>query len=359
MNALTPRQGIPLRPDAAALVADQRRSLHRAIAAKVIGARSREPAHQIVNRAWPDDIRASLIVRAPTTPTTTTAAAALTQTRTSDLLLVAPGSAAAQLFSRCLRLDFDGISQFLVPYVGAHPTPLFVGEGAPIPVGQAALGHATVGPVHKLAFITTLTNELERATPEAASVILGRLLGEAAAKALDLAVFGNAAADATRPAGLLNGVAPLTAAAAGATAIDTAATDIATFAGAFATANINSANMVLITHPKQAWKLRMVSFPPLDVPVLMSIALTPGTVIAVVPEAVASGYEGTSEIEVTQFPTVHLDDSVPLDIASGGTMAVPVMSTWQQDLMAVKLRVRCAWAPLQPGAVQFMTGVNW
>jgi hypothetical protein len=359
MNALAPR-GIPLRVDRDALVADQRRSLYRAIAAKVLGARSREPAHRIVERAWPDDHRAMLITRAPTTPTSTTAAAALAQTRTGDLFLVAPGSAAAQLFSRCPRLDFDGVSQFLVPYVGAHPTPLFVAEGAPIPVGQAGLGHATVGPVHKLAFITTLSNELEAATPESASVILGRLMGEAAAKALDLAVFGTAAADATRPAGLLDGVTPLTAAAAGATAIDTAGADIAAFADAFATANINSANMILIAHPKQAWKLRLVlGFETLSVSVLMSIALTPGTVIAVVPEAIASGYEGQSEIETTRYPDVHLEAAAPLDIATSGTMAVPVMSTFQQDLMAVKLRVRCAWAALQPGAVQFMNNVNW
>jgi hypothetical protein len=206
-----------------------------------------------------------------------------------------------------------------------------------------------------------VTRELEQATPEAASVIIGRLMGESAAKGLDAAVFDSVAADSTRPAGLLYGVSALPATATGGAAIDVAAADIAVLAGAFSAAGVNSANMVLVLHPKQAWRLRMIlGYQTLDVLILMSIALAPGTIIAAVPEAVASGYEGQSEIDVVQHPTLHFDDSVPLALVGlSGTPAQPAMSTFQQDLLAVKLKVRCAWAALQPGCIQYITGVNW
>lgn len=362
MNYSAPSaRGIPLRPDAGALLADQRRSLHRALAAKVLGVTTREPAHRIVERVWGDDYRAALIVKAPSAPTTA-AGSPLSQTRVGDLLLIAPGSAAAQLFQRCLRLDFDGgVSQYLVPYIGTHPTPLFVAEGSPVPVVQGVFGHAALGPVKKLIFITTVSNELMQATPESAAIIIGRLLGEGAAKSLDAAVFGNAAADATRPAGLLNGVSAIPEVTGSGTSIDQAAADIASFAAAFSAANINSANMVLIMHPQQAWKLRMVlGYQNLDLLVLSSIALAPGTVVAVVPSAIASGYEGASEIELTQTPTLHFDDSVPLELVNAaGTVAAPARNTFQEDLTAIRLKIKCAWAALQPGAVQYMVSVNW
>jgi hypothetical protein len=66
------------------------------------------------------------------------------------------------------------------------------------------------------------------------------------------------------------------------------------------------------------------------------------------------------EIETARSPTIHFDDSVPLEIVNpSGLPASPSMGTYQQDLMAVKLRVKCCWGVLQPGCVQYLTGVNW
>jgi hypothetical protein len=91
----------------------------------------------------------------------------------SPLLLVAPSSAAAKLFDRALKVDLSGISQVNVPHVANHPTPLFVGEVAPIPVVQAATGGTVIEPANKLSFIISVTRELDEATPETASVVLG------------------------------------------------------------------------------------------------------------------------------------------------------------------------------------------
>jgi hypothetical protein len=119
------------------------------------------------------------------------------------------------------------------------------------------VGKATVGPARKLCFIVPLTRELDEATPETGSVILGRLLDEAAAKSLDSYVFDAVAADATRPAGLLNGVTPLVSTVAG-SGISAAAGDISKLAGAMADAAINPQNMILIMHPVEAWNLMML-----------------------------------------------------------------------------------------------------
>jgi hypothetical protein len=77
------------------------------------------------------------------------------------LLLIAPPSAAAKLFARGMQLDFAGVLQYLVPHVSTHPVPLFVAEGAPIPVVQGATSKATVGPVKKLAFAFAISNAIK------------------------------------------------------------------------------------------------------------------------------------------------------------------------------------------------------
>src|SRR5262249_35431430 len=179
---------------------DPFRAFHRPLAAHVLAQIHDQPPEKVVRKAWPDDTRTAVLTRAAVSPTDTTSGAAVTATKVSPLLLVAPGSAAARLFENCMQLNFDGVLQFFVPHVGTHPIPLWVAEGAPIPFVQPSTGKATVGPVRKLAFGLAVTDELNEATPETAAVVLGRLLGESAAKALDASVFDATAADSTRPA---------------------------------------------------------------------------------------------------------------------------------------------------------------
>ena len=94
----------------------------------------------------------------------------------------------------------------------------------------------------------------------------------------------------------------------------------------------------------------------------MSPTITPGTVIAVVPEAIGSGYAGVPEVETSKQGTIHFEDTAPQRIGAVGSpnvVAAPTRSFFQQDMLGVKLGVKCAWASLQPGAVQFMTGILW
>jgi hypothetical protein len=240
--------------------------------------------------------------------------------------------------------------------------PLDRAEGGAIPVVQSGLGSTTVGPTRKMAFIVPLTRELNEAVPETGAVILGRLLSESAALSLDAHVFDNVAADPTRPAGLLYGVSGLTPATPGTIGVDTIASDIGTMAQAFSDARVNPTNMVLICAPREATKLLLTrGYQTLPFTVLVSPALTSGTVIACVPEAIASGYSGDPEIDLTKNATLHYEDTSPLPIVgtSPATVANPVHSTFQDDSLAVRCKVRCCWASCQPGAVQYMTGVQW
>ena len=86
-----------------------------------------------------------------------------------------------------------------------------------------------------------------------------------------------------------------------------------------------------------------------------------GQVIGLVPGGLAVGYAGNVEIEVTTGATVHFEDTTPLAIGTPGTpptVAAPTHSAFQEDLLIVKARGRCAWT-VQPGAVAVINGAAW
>jgi hypothetical protein len=68
------------------------------------------------------------------------------------------------------------------------------------------------------------------------------------------------------------------------------------------------------------------------------------------------------EIQVSGNVAAHMEDTTLAQIGTPGApniVAAPTRSFWQTDSLAVKIRMRCAWASLQPGAVQFLQSVNW
>jgi hypothetical protein len=351
------RKGLPLRIDHDAARGAERRDFLRGLACRVLGQLRNEPPERIARKAWRDE-NIPLVARAPSPPMA--APQPFSQTRVGDFLLVAPTSAAAQLFDRCMKLDFNGIYQITVPYAASHATPLWTGEGLPLNVVRSPVATTAVGPVKKFGFITTATRELLDASPENVAQILGRLLGEAAAKTLDAAVFSTTAADATRPAGLLAGVSAQTGVT-GATTADSAAADLAAFAQAMSDAYINPANMIIITSPASRVNLDVaMGYPTEPLTILASPAVPRGTAIAIAPEAVAVGYEGEPEIIITEHPPMHMDDAVAQElVTSGGVVASPQMSPFQKYMVAIRLMVRATWQQVQPGAVQYATGTKW
>jgi hypothetical protein len=203
---------IPLRPDYAAADREARRTLHRMLAATALAELTNTPVDKLVARIWPSD------TLTPVNPTTTGTAAALANTVTGPALTgVAPASAAARLFEhpRIIQLDFKGVHQYSIPRGSLTPVPIFIGEGAPMPMSQAALNATIVGPTKKILLGTAISNELEFFSGNTAASVLGTIIAEQSALSLDAVVFDALPGDALRPAGLLNGVTPIAATGAG------------------------------------------------------------------------------------------------------------------------------------------------
>lgn len=226
---------------------------------------------------------------------------------------------------------------------------------------EPGFGSSEPAPWMQILILTSLTGELESATPEAASQIIGKALADAVATAVDAAVFSSTPADSTRPAGLFAGVVP-NVAATGSTDIDAATTDIANLAAEISSAGIDPSGMIIVAAWPQAVRLQMLAGANFKYTVIGSNALPDGTVAAFAPAGIAIGYSGTPEIEVTKEGAVHFEDTTPLPIASGAqgsaTVASPVRSAFQQNLLVVRVRARCAWAAL-PGAVQVTNSTTW
>src|SRR5262245_53410434 len=183
---------VPEDLDGDRLASEQRRSLHRALTATALGALRQKPTATVLRQCWPSDELAGLVTRSPVSPLGRDGFPQATVTSMDVLSLVAPASAAAQLFARCMRLDLGSSYAVNVPNAATVPLPVFVGEGGAIPAAQASFAASAIGPARKMALICGLTGEIEAASPESASAIVGRLMAQAATRSLDNAVFGNA-----------------------------------------------------------------------------------------------------------------------------------------------------------------------
>src|SRR5262249_46280359 len=129
----------------------------------------------------------------------------------ADLLSgLGPASAGSELLRRGTVLAFDGAAKITVPGITAVATNAsFVGQAAPIPVRQLTVGAGASLEPHKFASIITLSREMIESSNAEQLVRLAMV--DSLAAALDVALFGNTAGDATRPPGLLYNVTPITA----------------------------------------------------------------------------------------------------------------------------------------------------
>jgi hypothetical protein len=352
---------IPLRPDAGAMRADQRRSLHRLLAATALAELTNSSVDKIIDRAWPNDT----LVRTAVNITGMSSAVALAPSVVGPALTgIAPASAASRLFEheRTIKLDFKGVAEYRIPRGSLTPQPIFIAEGAPMPMSQLALTSATIGPPRKILLGTAISNEVEFLSANTASSIIGTIIAEQAARSLDAAVFDAAAADATRPAGLLNGVTPITATPAGGQADHQMITDVANLAQAISNAGLSTAGMVLVAGASSAVKLKLLSGPLFDYEILETTGLPGTTAVAIAPAAIATGFSGTPEISMSKDAIAHFDDTTPLPIGSTGspnTIAAVTRSAWQQNLLFLKVRLKGAWGVAQPGAIQVVNSVTW
>jgi hypothetical protein len=128
-------------------------------------------------------------------------------------------------------------------------------------------------------------------------------------------------------------------------------------AGAIGANGIGADDMVVVTTPDLATRLRVLASPKFENTVLSSAMLVAGTVIGIVPRGLAVGYVGKVDVATSAAAAIHFD-TAPLPISAPGSLAVPVQSAFQQALRILRIRARCAWV-IQPGAIAVLDGANW
>jgi hypothetical protein len=305
---------------------------------------------------WGDDTT-EVILRAASTQATITDpgwAGSLARAATGDFVAsLAPISAGAKLLEHAPRVTLDGYRQINIPQrVGAiMPDQVgWVAEGKSIPVLQFTFASKALGPVKKLAGIAVVTRDI--AESSAAPEVIALVLRENTAMSLDAALFSNAVATAARPAGILNGVAALTATTGGGEAAMMA--DLRALAAAISGA---TGNLVFAANPAQANAIRLsrgTTFPP-EVQVWSSIAIPAATVIALDPAAFCSGFGSVPE-EISSTVAMLQMDTAPSDNPLAGPKT---QSLWQVDCIATMLKLRCAWTWRVDNAVAWIQGASW
>jgi hypothetical protein len=333
------------------------RSWHRAIAAQALAARHKTGASriaaEIVKSTWPNDERALMITRGAVTPTTS--AGLWTYDPVGPFRSLAPSSAALSLFQLGMALDLNGVTTIRIPAVPTNPLPVFVGEGLPGPVVQRNIHSTILGPTRKILLFSTLTGELENSSPQNASVIIGRILADAAERSIDTVAFGSNADDGVTPAGLLHAVVPTAAATAGP---DAMVTDLGNLAGAIGAAGIDASNLVYVAGSREAVIMKAKLGPKFDYQILATLGLPAKSVACFAPAGIASGYSDAPTVEAKTEAVLHQEDTSPLDISTSGAVAAPSKSVFQTNLIALRVRGNCAWAAA-PGAAAVITAVNW
>jgi hypothetical protein len=317
---------------------------------------------KICKALYHNDPVTPLVLRASTAPATTGDpgwAGPLARRVVSSLLQeIVSISAAANLLVRAMRLNFDRAQSIQLPgrNLAAAADVSWIAEGAPIPVRDYTTNMLILRP-HKLATITTYTQELARASN--IEEVVRSLISENVALQLDATLFSTAAETAINPGGILAGVAPISSAN-GTDKRENMVEDIENLVAAIA-ANAGGAQPIFIADPARAIAMQAMLSPLFNEAVLPSTALPAGTLICVEPRSLAATIvNAQADFATSETAVLHFEDTTPADIVDGtGTVATPVKSLFQVDGVALKLTVAgIAWAMRAPH-VAWTQAVNW
>jgi HK97 family phage major capsid protein/HK97 family phage prohead protease len=319
------------------------------------------------------------VERAATAPAMTTvsgwAAELVTQINADFVQLLMPRSIFPRLSNMGLALAFGRAGRIVVPTRSRTPTIAgsFVGEGQPIPVRKGAFTSTILTP-KKLAVITEWTRELDEHSIPAIEGLLRNAIQEDTAVALDSILLDTNPATTVRPAGLLNGVTPLTPVAGG--GFDALVGDLKALTGQLLTATLGNVRApVFLMNPQQVQSISLTNvygnFPFKDEvargtllgwPIIDSGTVPLGTVIALDAADFLTVGGDAPRFEITDQATLHEEDTTPLAIGTAGTPAVvaaPVRSLWQTDSLALRLIQMMNWAMRRTGVVSAVNTVTW
>lgn len=251
----------------------------------------------------------------------------------------------------------------------------WVAEAAPKPVKRLSFSSITLEP-YKLAVISTFSEEMAMYSTPAIEGIIRQAMSDDTGIALDTYLIDAVAASAgVRPAGLLNGVTPLTATASG-TATEKMIADFKQMLAALTAAGSTGTNIVVLVNPAQALSMNFALTTTGDflfggtdgagarfgVSIIPSATVAAGRVIAVDANEFATATGDTPRFAVSNEATLHEEDTTPLAIGTTGapaTVAAPARSLFQTDSIAIRLSLHVSWAMRRTGMVQTIASVGW
>jgi HK97 family phage major capsid protein/HK97 family phage prohead protease len=253
----------------------------------------------------------------------------------------------------------------------------FVGEGAPIPVRQGAFATVALTP-KKLAVISTFTREISEHSTPAIEGLIREAITQDTGIAVDSILLDSNPATAVRPPGLLNGVTPITATAAGAATVIALNGDLKLLNNALTAATFgNIRNPVWLMNPSDAtsasltmtttgdtpYRDEIANGTLLSYPIIKSTNVPLHTMILVDAADFAAVTEAAPRFDVSDQAVLHMEDTTPLAIIGGTTgspaPAVPTRSLWQTDTIGIRMILPMNWVMRRAGMVQYMTGMTW
>ena len=238
----------------------------------------------------------------------------------------------------------------------------WTGEGAAKPVKKMSFSTVTLSPT-KLSVISTFSEEMATYGMPSIEGIIRQAMSDDTGIALDSYLIDNVAASAgIRPAGLLNGVTPITASAATpATAAMVA--DLKALVGAITAAGGGGRGPIaILINPAQALSLAFAQTTTGDflfqdqtqagskfgVRFIVSATVPAGRVIAVDAADFATALGDAPRFAVSTEATLHEEDTTPLALGTGaqgsGVLAVPMRSLFQTDAVAIRMSLYVSWA---------------
>jgi hypothetical protein len=264
-------------------------------------------------------------------------------------------SAGAELITRGLQLNMDGIAEYRVPgrALTAAAAGKWIGENEAVPVRQLLFSDSVLSP-HKLESIYGFTHE--QAQHSNIEAIVRQTLSEATGLALDLQMLSDDPGSAGTPPGIFatsDVIAPTTNG--GRAAMDG---DLEKLFKALA-AKGGGKTAVIVAPLAQAKFLESYVSPKFSTEILVA-AMTPNTVGVVEVASFVSGFRSKAEFNTSHTTLLHFEDTAPTDI-TGGTPspAVPVRSMFQVDGIALATRMWGSWALRAPGHAQWIKACTW
>lgn len=350
--------------------------IYRMLAVRLRAEVTRRPVEDMLHLHYPDDEATAIVTRAAVTGATTTGAG-----WAIDLVQLAQGEFVNTLYPNSVfpKVAAMGTALSFGPNAGAIKIPSrtttpsiggsFVAEAAPIPVRRLGTTSITLYP-HKVGGISVYSREIAAySNPDIEALIRDSIVNDTSIN-VDGLLLDNVAVSTTRPAGLTNGVAAITASTAKGYAAFLA--DLQSLSTPFYNANAGR-NLALIMSPVQRQQL-IYAPGPTGVPFGWSDQFT-GMFSVIASTTIAAGsvymidctdfvsVSGAPEFEVSEVATLHMEDTTPLQIVTGaqgsGVVASPTQSMFQTGQIAIRMLANVSWAMRRAGMVQFMTGANW